>query len=164
MDNLLESLWRTGEKPFHAETVYPLDDVFVRDAIVAIRSALGHIACYYPSARLFALDDWHEHDGIITAPKATRIEELREQVGSAEAYVKNHSDDTFVYRAIYPDSMDFVLRYCLGDDAAAAPSSRTVHWTFTGYGHDIAEIHKRWHPYRLASEPSVAFFQERYAG
>lgn len=166
MDGILETLWRSGEKPFHCETIYPLSDLYVRDAIVAIPSALSHIAQYYPANQLYALDDWHEHDGFIASSSPVALDDLRQQVATPESYVASHSDDSMVYRAIYPDTRDFLLRYCLWDadkphqDAA----DREVHWTFTGYGHDLFEMMKRWAPYNLARESSAKYFRDRYSG
>lgn len=166
MDAILEPLWKSGEKPFHGETAYPLDDVFVRDAIIAIPSALDHIAQYYPANELFAFDDWHEHDGFIVPAKRTKLDDLRRQVATPENYLKSHSDDHAVYRSIYPDSLDFLLRYSLwGEDEPNQDASvREVHWTFTGFGHDIAELKKRWSSYNVATEPSAKYFRDRYSG
>ena len=165
MDGILETLWQDGEKPFHGETIYPLDDVFVRDAIVAIPSALNHIARYYPGSRLFAFDDWHEHDGFIVSAKPTTLDEIRRQLATPESYISSHSDDTAVYRAIYSDSRDFLLRYSLWDDDQHQDAAdREVHWTFTGFGHDLSEMMKGWSLYNLAREPSAKYFRDRYAG
>ena len=165
MDATLEPLWKTGEKPFDGETVYPLDDVFVRDAVVAIPSALDHIAQCYPTNQLFSLDDWHEHDGFVVSAKPTNIEALRAQVATLDSYVANHSDDFAVYRAIYPESLEFLLRYCLYDahDRDQDASDREVHWTFTGGGHDVAELAKRWASYNLEVTSSAKYYRERYA-
>jgi len=166
MDATLEPLWKSGEQPFHGETLYPLADVFVRDAIIAITSALDHIAQYYPANQLFAFDDWHEHDGFIVPKKATTLDELRRQLETPESYVSSHSDDTAVYRAIYPDSLEFLLRYCLwdADDPSQEAADREVDWTFTGFGHDLSEMMKRWAPYNLAREASAKYYRDRYAG
>jgi|GEM_PF-2151743 len=164
MDTILESLWRTGQKPFHSETIFPSKDVFVRDAIVAISSALNHIESYYPSNRLFAFDDWHEHDGFVTPAKPTCLKELREQIMTPDSYVRSLSDDTSVYRAIYPVSLDFVLRYGVGDDDSLEVADRDVQWSFTGYGNGIAELQKRWQCFGLTAEVSSEFFDKRYAG
>jgi hypothetical protein len=165
MDATLEPLWRSGEKPFHGETVFPLDDVFVRDAIIAIPSALDHIAQHYPANQLFAFDDWHEHDGLIVCAKLTTLDELRRQVATPESYILSNSDDTAVYRAIYPDSREFLLRYSLWDtdEPNQDAADREVHWTFSGYGHDIAEMMKRWASYNIEVVPSAKYFRERHA-
>ncbi len=165
MDSILNALWPSGKRPFCGETIYPVDDVLVGDAIVAIPSALDHIGLYYPACTLFSLDDWHEHDGFVVSAKPTTIEMLRAELSTPESYVSFHSDDCAVYRAVYPDTLDFVLRYSLweADGTDQAPVDRGVHWTFTGYGHDIAEVKKRWGRYNLATEPSERYFQSRYA-
>ena len=165
MDVILEPLWQSGEKPFHGKTAFPMNDVFVRDAIIAIPWALDHIAQHYPANQLFALDDWHEHDGFISCAKLTTLEELRQQVATPESYVLSHSDDVAVYRAIYPDSRDFLLRYSLWDAESSDQDAadREVHWTFTGYGQDIAEMMKRWASYNIETVPSAKYFQERHA-
>ena len=164
MDTLLEPLWRTGQKPFHSKTIFPSVEVFVEDAMIAISSALRHIEIYYPSNRLFAFDDWHEHDGFVTPARPISISELREQIKTPASYAQSLSDDTAVYRAIYPDSLDFVLRYSLSDEDSLEAPDREVHWTFTGYGHDIVELQKRWQPFGLSVEASCEFFLKRYAG
>lgn len=166
MDCTLNSLWSSGKKPFHGETIYPADEVFVRDAIVAIPSALDHIAQHYPDCPLFSLDDWHEHDGFVTSAESTTIKALSAELSTPESYVSFHSDECAVYRAVYPETLDFVLRYSLwvADDENQPLADREVHWTFTGCGHDIAELKKRWASYHLVAEPSVKYFQSRYAG
>jgi hypothetical protein len=164
MDATLEPLWRNGEKPFQGETIYPVADVFVRDAIAAIRSALDHIEQYYPTNTLFVLEDWHEHDGFIVTAKTATLDALREQIATPEIFISSHSDDTAVYLSIYPDSLDFLLRYSLFEAVDQSQGGREARWTFTGYGHDVAEMKKRWSPYSLVSETSAKYFREHYAG
>lgn len=143
-----------------------MDDTFVRDAIIAIPSVLDHIAQYYLTSQLFALEDWHEHDGFIVSAMRTALDDIRTQVRTAESYITFHSDDTAVYREIYPESLDFLLRYSLwaADEPEQDASDREVHWTFSGYGHDVAEVIKRWAPYNLEVASSAKYFRERYAG
>lgn len=166
MDPQLEPLWRSGQKPFHGETLYPLNDVLVRDALVAIPSALRHIELYYPDAQLFMFDDWHQHDGFIVQARPVTLEALRKPMLTPESYVASLSDDFAVYRAIYPASLDFLLRYsvCDADASGQDPADREVHWTFTGRGHDVFEMRKRWFAYSLEAESSAEYFQERYSG
>ena len=166
MDAILEPLWQSGMKPFHDETIYPTRAVFVREATVAMQSALDHISQYYPDTKLFAFDDWHEHDGFLVSAQPTTIEVLREQVSSPTHFVSDHSDDFAVYRAVYPEGLDFLLRYSLSeaDEPDQDDSDREVHWTFSGYGHDLAEMKKRWATYDLASDSSSVYFSKRYAG
>ncbi|MBB5351826.1 hypothetical protein HNR46_002065 [Haloferula luteola] len=166
MDPALESLWRVGQKPFHDKTIFSGDGHTVADALISIESAIRHIELYYPSAELRQFDDWHEHDGMVFDSSPVSLEDLREQTSSAEAFIKNHSDDYAVYRAVYPASLDFLLRYCLWDaDVPNQPEhARSADWSFTGYGFDLMEIKKRWGRAQLIEEPSKSYFTQRYGG
>ncbi len=162
----METLWRDGRQPFHAETIRPPEDLTVADAVEAISSALDHIGSYYPGSRLHVFDDWHEHDGLLVGGKVRMIEFLRKEVSSPESYVASHSDDFLVYRSVYPDTLDFLLRYslCEADGEGEVPAARGAHWTFTGYGFDLYEMKKRWERYGVVSEPSADYFKRRYGG
>jgi len=166
MDPALESLWRDGQKPFHDKTIFSGDGHTVADALISIESAIRHIELYYPSAELRQFDDWHEHDGIVFDSRPVSLDTLRAQTASAEVFIRNHSDDHAVYRAVYPDSLDFLLRYCLWEaDVPNQPDhTRSANWSFTGYGFDLMEMKKRWGGANLIEEPSKSYFTQRYGG
>ena len=65
---------------------------------------------------VFVFDDWHEHDGIILPAKPLTINELSERVVTPHSLCQWGQGDFKVYRAVYPDSFDFLLRVNVVDE------------------------------------------------
>ena len=73
------------------------------------------------NARLVRLDDWHEHDGYISAPVSTSWAELQRQLANDDAFVNICSDDTYVRLAFYSSDFEFYLRVHVAREGETAP-------------------------------------------
>jgi hypothetical protein len=74
-----------------------------------------------------------------------------------------------VYYAVYPDSMDFLLRYNLLDEDKELGQYPDIwgDFSFTGYDFDLWEISKRLRDYRdiaIGKQNSKQYFDRIYAG
>jgi len=165
----LEKAWRASSKPFHDETIYCEDLVPIGALQAFVSSIVQHIDLYYRSNSLFLFDDWHAHDGIIVPAGPVSIKQLAEHVATADSLYKWRQGDFQVYRSVYPDTSDFLLRVNVLDENED-PNQYPGIWgslSFTGHGFDLVEIRKRGHGVaglRLIQANSKQYFDRAYAG
>jgi hypothetical protein len=171
MDRIMEIAWKQQEKPFHAETIIPDDLIPISTLRLILRSILGHCEMYYPSSycTLYGFDDWHEHDGYVTERHLTTFQDLRAVLESDELLYQSRHRDCYVYRAVYPDSMDFLFRYNLLDKDEDLGQYPEIwgDFSFTGYGFDLWEITKRLSDYKdiaVSKQSSKQYFDRIYSG
>jgi hypothetical protein len=169
MTEELEKAWKASSKPFHNETIYS-EDLVPIDTLQAFTSSIvRHIDIYYPGRSLFLFDDWHAHDGYIVPARPVSIGELAEHVATADSLYKWRQGDFEVYRSVYPDTFDFLLRVNVLDENDD-PEQYPGIWgslSFTGYGFDLTEIHKLGlgvAALKLAQTGSKEYFKRIYAG
>jgi hypothetical protein len=169
MTEQLEKAWKSSSKPFHSETIYTENLVPAGALQAFVNSIVRHIDLYYPGNALFLFDDWHAHDGFIVPATPVSMRELAEHVAAPDSLYKWRQGDFEVYRSIYPDTFDFLLRVNVLD-ADDDPEQYPGIWgslSFTGYGFDLAEIRKRGHgvaALKLAQANSKEYFDRIYAG
>jgi hypothetical protein len=152
MDRILEVAWQQQEKPFHAETIIPDDLIPVSILRLILKSIVKHCEIYYPLSycTIYKFDDWHEHDGYATERSPVTFQELYAVLESDELFYQSRHQDDYVYYAVYPDSMDFLLRYNLLDEDKELGQYPDIwgDFSFTGYDFDLWEISKRLRDYR----------------
>lgn len=112
MNEAGERRWRGGLAPFNGQTVALVSEDLtplpaLRLALLAIVSRLQE---HWPEAALFALDDWHEHDGFVSRAEPTSWHNLSYALASDEALLTLSTGETYVRRAFFPDTYDFYLR------------------------------------------------------
>jgi hypothetical protein len=169
MTEQFEEAWKASSKPFHGETIYTEDLVPIRMLQTFVSSIVRHIELHYSGNSLFLFDDWHAHDGFIVPAAPLSIRDLADHVATADSLYKWRQGDFEVYRSIYPDTLDFLLRVHVLD-ADDDPKQDPGIWgslSFTGYGFDLAEIEKRGHgvsALKLARANSKEYFDRVYAG
>jgi len=169
MTEQLEKAWKASSKPFHNETIYTEDLVPIGALQVFVSSIVRHIEMYYGGNSLFLFDDWHAHDGFIVPAAPVSIRVLVDHVATEDSLYQWRQGDFEVYRSIYPDTFDFLLRVNVLD-ADDDPEQYPGIWgslSFTGYGFDLAEIGKRCHgisAIKLARVNSKEYFDRVYAG
>lgn len=169
MTEQLEKSWKDSQKPFHDETIYTDDLVPIGALRQLVSSILGHIEQHYRGNPLFLFDDWHAHDGFVVEAAPVSIKELRGHVETTESLYDWRHGDHEVHRAIYPDTLEFLLRVQILD-ADEDPELYPGVWgamSFTGYGIDLHEIDKRNRGITgisLARANSKEYFDRIYAG
>ena|ERR1043166_3872469 len=169
MTDQLEAAWKAASKPFHHETVFSEDLVPIDALQPFLKSVAGHMKLYYPNSSFFTFDDWHAHDGILLPAAPIPFAEFERHLESTDSLYKWRSGDFQVHRALYPETLDFLLRVHVLDEDEDQDKYPGI-WgsmSFTGYGFDLAEIRKRGHgveALRLQQANSKSYFDGIYAG
>jgi hypothetical protein len=162
MDEYLDDAWQSGEPPFHGATVRnegPLTLPQLRAVLTTIVDSLERR--YGRGAKLLFLEDWHEHDGF--RHDGARIEwaALRAMLADERRLLNTQHGDFNVYRAVYPVSAEWLLRWYIGGD------EEPVECEFTFSASDdatreIAELARQTAP--VTVERSAEYFRKHYAG
>lgn len=112
MNNDLQQRWRKAEVPFNGFTIrfdtrelLPLSAL--RQALLVVVPALQE---RWPQAKLFMLNDWHEHDGYVNAEQPTSWHELVQKIEADEAVKKFSTGEWEVRLAFFPNDYGFYLR------------------------------------------------------
>ena len=108
----LERRWRVALAPFGGQTVaFASEDLTplpaLRLALLAVAAALRQ---QWPEVALFTLDDWHEHDGFLSAARPASWQDLSDALTSDKALLTLSHGDSEVRRAFFPATHDFYLR------------------------------------------------------
>ena len=169
MTEQLEVAWKTSSQPFHNETVYTEEFAPIDALQPFLKTIAAYIELSYPSALLFTLDDWHEHDGFIVPSTPLAMSDLAQHFTSTNSLYNWRSGESAVYRSVYPQTLDFLLRVHILDEDED-PKHYPGIWgsmSFTGYGVDLDEIRKRGHgveSLKLKLGNSKDYFDRIYAG
>lgn len=117
VDELAESLWRSGQPPFNGTTLVttlvelPRLRAVIRALSVVLRARFPTVAA------LQTAEDWHEHDGYITSGAAARWEDLAAALETDDAFAGWTPDDEYVRRAWLAADSTFYLRWFAYDDS-----------------------------------------------
>lgn len=169
MTGQLQTAWQNAAQPFHHETVYGEDEVPLGQLQPFLKSLVRHLEVYYADSPLLCFEDWHQHDGYIVEAEKTSLATLNAHVESPDALLEWRHGDDDVYRAVYPESMDFLLRIYVAEkeDDQDEPLGVGGAFSFSGHGHDVNELKKRAHDiagFSLKTEASKSYFNRIYAG
>ncbi len=147
MDRILQTAWQRNEKPFHSETICLDIAVSISTLRKILTSVLNYCEEMYPPeyVQLYAFDDWHTHDGYISESRLTNLQELSLILNSDDSFYQSRHHDYDVWRAFYPNSLDFLCRYEILLDQADEEPFDDIYgfFSFTGYGFDLHEMMKR---------------------
>jgi hypothetical protein len=110
MDHELEARWRSGRAPF--------DQAILRCEMIPLSVLQPTVQALVPvlmlpELRLYAFDDWHEHDGYVTQASAVAWSNLDEIVATEASLFDARHRDTYVRRAFYPESAEWLFRLCV---------------------------------------------------
>lgn len=161
MDEYLDDAWESGDPPFHGATLRngaPLDLPRLRAALTTVADALERR--YGRATKLLILDDWHEHDGF--RQTAARIEwpALRTMFADDKRLANTRVDELNVYRAVYPVSAEWLLRWHIDD--ATPPECEFTFSASDDEAREVADLLRATAP--LTVHPSAAYFRQRYSG
>lgn len=112
MTGELERRWRAALAPFDGQTVaFASEDLTplpaLRLALLAVASALRQ---RWAETVLFTQDDWHEHDGFLSAARPASWQDLSDALASDKALLTLSHGDFKVRRAFFPATYDLYLR------------------------------------------------------
>ena len=61
-------------------------------------------------------DDWHQHDGFISAAESSGWDDLDQTLSSDKSLYENRAHDDFVRRAFYDKDKTFLFRFHVADE------------------------------------------------
>jgi len=128
MDAELQDRWRAARPPFDGLTIATEEGMPLSLVRAILARVVPFLEARWPTARLYALHDWHAHDGYLTRVMATSWEQLSTALASDDALRRLCSDDTRVYSAIFPDDYGFYVRFGFVDEWDRPPSALGVEW------------------------------------
>jgi hypothetical protein len=168
MNVALDAAWRTANPPFHDKTVFVVGYVSVKLLSQALESISKHIELALPNSDLRLAHDWHAHDGFQKEGEPISFTDFLNLVASEDLLRKRSPGDTKVYLALFPVSLDFLLRFrVVPVDEVSDMNEEVAEFDFTGYGVDVDEVTKRLKDFpELAYSvvPSFEYFRGAYAG
>ncbi len=120
MDQYLFDSWQKGAPPFdgfilcHRDSL-PRYFLRVEELREALTLAVTELQEECGDAPLVALEDWHEHDGVLLPGREATWQDVQNALVSNVALYGSRDDDYLVHRAFYPSGGSFLLRYDLLD-------------------------------------------------
>lgn len=163
----MQDLWQSHRPPFDGVCLHLRESVPVaklRTVLSALVEALKH---EFRDENLAEFDDWHEHDGFVTAAHPATWDSLESHLASDSALCKSCPNDTYVCKAFYPESRAFLLRYLITDDDESNISANEGDCDFTGSGELLSRLVMQF-PSEISdlfhSMPAKEFFDDRYSG
>lgn len=162
INHLLESRWKSGAAPFDGDVLW-IDDVLHPEPFAAALAACTRVLRGERDLeRLYWLDDWHAHDGFLTAERPCTWADINEWTSSTDAVRKSSPGDFDVYRLIYPADLRFCLRYRLdSNDDSDADFNVCADVLMLD---EIAPSLRRMHVESVVREPAKPYFDRKYAG
>lgn len=125
MDAFLFDQWRAASPPFDGLVLSHGDDLPVAVLRNAVRVTVTGLKQHYGELDLVAVNDWHEHDGVVLPGRATTWRALEGALKSDAALFAASDGDDYVYRAFYPSSGDFLLRFDILESDSTMLNSRS---------------------------------------
>ena len=169
MDQEFEHRWRTGSHPFDG-VILRLPDMLPLDVLrrVLLR-VVSDLQQGQTDTQLYTLYDWHEHDGIMTAPRLTPWEKPTTLPSSDATLFAARSGDTYVRVAFFTEERDFYLRFYIPDQYDL-PDDRTGLWgefDLTGSQALVDRIQvvaEQSGAVGVTQEPANSYFDRTYSG
>jgi hypothetical protein len=157
--------WKVRLAPFDGSTVASCDEPDLNVVREVLSFACEVLRDSYPSIYLFS--DWHEHDGFITQPRPGSWAEVFSWLASADSLYASREGDDFVRVAVFPASLDWLLRYNI-EDTDDHYSSASCDFDFTATPAAsvfalVTELHSRWPGHTDISRAKL-YFDNSYGG
>jgi hypothetical protein len=108
MTPALQNRWQSRLSPFNGTTISIVDDPTPDDVLLTLRTMADWLRQRYPTILQF--DDWHEHDGFLTEPKAIDWVSVDCYFRDLQSWKSVSPDDDYVRMAIFPPSFDWLIR------------------------------------------------------
>jgi hypothetical protein len=111
MDEVLNNRWLNEEQPFDGITLYTVGFIPLEHLRNVLLTTIQLLCKDRVNNPFFTLHDWHEHDGVILPAKVTTWKEIIQILESEDSLYESSACDTYVSVGIYPEEVDFYLRY-----------------------------------------------------
>ena len=147
---------------FASEELTPLPAL--RRAMLVIIPALQQ---RWSKAKLFVLDDWHEHDGCVTVAQPTTWPELLQRIGTNEETMTFTHGDWDVRLAFFPEDYGFYLRVYVPAEYDNDYPERRGSFDVTcalELASELAGLAASVSGLPVAQVEAKAFFDRRYSG
>lgn len=106
--------FKNGESPFNGKSVVTCDDPEIEMVRQMVEYCIDQLA--ENSNAVMVTHDWHEHDGFILPANRTTWDECRKWVKTAETFYESRDRDFGVRIAMYPPSLEWLLRFNIDDE------------------------------------------------
>ena len=162
MDEYLDDAWQSADPPFDGLTLRneaALSPKQLLEVLEAIVVNLEHQ--YGRGQRLLDLQDWHEHDGFRREGTVASFASVRKMIETEPRLLATRTDEDRVYRAVYPTSGEWLLRWHIGDEDPTPECDLT----FSTNEADANAMADRLRPLcGFQLEESAGYFRRAYAG
>jgi hypothetical protein len=111
MDKELQTDFQKGATPFDGDVIITSDLLEIGSLQESLLSIVKFLHNEFSSATLLTFEDWHEHDGFITESAPAKWDQLEGVLVNVKTLYDSRQGDTYVRRAYYPSSKEFLLRY-----------------------------------------------------
>ena len=108
--------WHDGMSPFDRDCIVTDDLISVDELRVLLGVVVSDLESHYAGQRLYAFDDWHQHDGYVTERRATEWGSLSVAAQNRDTLLASRQGDSYVHRSYYPQDLSFLLRYDVPDE------------------------------------------------
>jgi hypothetical protein len=165
----LNERWLHGLSPFDGLTVSPLQEDLVLLPILrkALRGILDRLCEEYSGRSVYRAEDWHEHDGHLSAARPLSWSELESWLASdGTLYAAGH-EDTDVRTAVFPDGQQCYLRLCIPRDHDNPYPERRGSFDVTcgpELARDLAGIARESGGFVVTVTPAKEYFDRSYGG
>lgn len=161
----LQQRWQSGVRPFDGMVVATCDEPTLADVLEILLFVFERLRNQNHNISVIA--DWHEHDGFLTHPTRTTWDEIATRLSSTESFYQSRNIDDYVRIALFPDSLEWLLRYNIEDteqDYSDAWCDLDFSCTPESPSHSlINELNSNWPGYTDVS-PAKKFFDSSYGG
>lgn len=103
-----------GESPFNGLSVVTCNDPGIEQVRQMVEYCFNLLSEDW--GEILMTHDWHEHDGFIQNATKTTWEQCRHWVRTAKAFYESGDKDFAVRIAVYPPSMEWLLRFNIDDE------------------------------------------------
>ena len=163
MDAEFQSRWPDAKPPFDGDTLFTAGMAFaaVRNALIAAIQIIRESGIIKAGEKIYRLDDWHEHDGILLEAHTITWGDVESWLASEKSLRLACPGDTFVRAGIFTEQRLFYLRFGADegdpdswlDLSGPAALLKTVQDRLNGEPSVVVKV-----------EPAQRFFAEGYKG
>lgn len=161
MDDYLDDAWQSADPPFDGLTLYNQLALTPKQLLAVLEAIVVNLEQQYGRGqRLLDLQDWHEHDGFRREGSVASFAAVRKMIETEPRLLATRTGEHRVYRAIYPTSGEWLLRWYISDD-----DPPTCDVTFSTNQADANAMAQKLRPLMgVALEESAGYFKRAFGG
>ncbi len=161
MDDYLDDAWQNVDQPFDGLTLRNELALSPKQLLAVLEAVVVNLEQQYGRGqRLLDLQDWHEHDGFRREGTVCSFTIVRKMIETEPRLLATRTGEHRVYRAIYPTSGEWLLRWYIGDEEPPE-----CDMTFSTNESDTNAMAAKLRPLMDVSlEESAGYFRRAYGG